>query len=378
MKLFPLYTFYAFLLLSCIKKDVKEVTYNNPSGYIKYASTLNIQKYKGYSLVEISKLWQNAGNEKMSLLFAGADVQIPDSLSDLTLIRTPVNSVVCFSTTHIGYIAALGKTDIIKGVSGKDLFCDPVLKRNLNLGKVADVGYPPSVDYETILKIMPDVVFLYGLESSVTGVMKRLADAGIVSVVVADFLEMHPLGKAEWIKFFAGLFDAGEKGDSIFELVSENYLSFKNTVENVCYKPKILTGLPWKDTWYMAGGKSFTARFIEDAGGDYLYKNNPSDEYIPLSLETVYNTSASADIWINCGTALSMDDLYARDQRFSVIKAFRTEQVYNNNARLNQAGGNDFWESGVVRADLILRDMITIFHPGRLENENLVYYRKLE
>jgi len=128
----------------------------------------------------------------------------------------------------------------------------------------------------------------------------------------------------------------------------------------------------------MAGGNSFTASFIKDAGGEYLWKDNLSDEFIPLSLEAAFNTSVNADIWINCGTAVSLNDLFSRDPRFEMIKAYRDKRVYNNNARMNDSGGNDFWESGVVRADLILSDLISVFHPGLTENNDLVYYRKLE
>ena len=50
--------------------------------------------------------------------------------------------------------------------------------------------------------------------------------------------------------------------------------------------------------------------------------------------------------------------------------------VYNCNKRLNAAGGNDYWESGVIHPDLILQDLIRIFHP-ELTDAEPTYYRKL-
>ena len=377
MKMIYLFCIICIILVSCLPKDEREG--NNETGYeTEYAVTFDIRKHEGFHLVEITKPWQNSGNEKFSYVLAGHGKSVPDTLSHLDIIRTPVESVICFSTTHIGFISALQKTESIKGVSGKDFCCDTDVRRNIEEGLVYDVGYPPAINYETILKINPDVVFLYGLESSVTGIIKRLSAAGISSLIVSDYLETHPLGKAEWIKFFASLFELEDRGDSIFNKVAENYNALINIAGTAQNKPKVLTGLPWKETWFMAGGRSFTARFIEDAGGDYLYKENPSDEFIPLSLESVYNTSANADIWINCGTAVSLNDLLSRDKRFNIVRAIQQGRVYNNNARMNNTGGNDFWESGTVRADIILKDLISIFHPGIIGDHELVYYRRME
>jgi iron complex transport system substrate-binding protein len=289
-----------------------------------------------------------------------------------------VKSVVSFSTTHIGFISALNKTETIKGISGKDYFYDSFLRKLYGNGKIVDVGYPPSIDYETIVRINPDVVFLYGLGASEAAIIKRLADAGISTIMISEFLEDHPLGKAEWIKLFAVLFDLKEKGDSLFDAVSGHYNELIPFVRDLQQKPRVLTGLPWKGTWNMAGGSSFTARLIEDAGGDYLWKDDNSREFIPLSLEAVFSRAGDADIWINTGTATSIPDLISRDKRFENIRAIRKGLVFNNNARLNPSGGNDYWESGTVRPDLILRDLISVFHPEVLEDNELIYYRKLE
>ena len=50
--------------------------------------------------------------------------------------------------------------------------------------------------------------------------------------------------------------------------------------------------------------------------------------------------------------------------------------VYNNNARRTEQGGSDFWESGVIRPDLILQDLATIFHPDASGHDHTLYYYK--
>lgn len=365
------------LLLSCRHKGKNEPEQFVNTG-LSYARTLEIISCDDFTILRVTKPWQKGDDEIFSYIAARENVVIPDSLALLPVIRIPVKSVVSFSTTHIGFISALNKTETIKGISGKDYFYDSFLRKLYDNGKIVDVGYPPSIDYETIVRINPDVVFLYGLGASEAAIIKRLADAGISTIMISEFLEDHPLGKAEWIKLFAVLFDLKEKGDSLFDAVSGYYNELIPLVRDLQQKPRVLTGLPWKGTWNMAGGSSFTARLIEDAGGDYLWKDDNSREFIPLSLEAVFSRAGDADIWINTGTAYSMSDLISRDRRFENIRAIRKGLVFNNNARLNPSGGNDYWESGTVRPDLILRDLISVFHPEVLEDNELVYYRKLE
>ncbi len=60
------------------------------------------------------------------------------------------------------------------------------------------------------------------------------------------------------------------------------------------------------------------------------------------------------------------------------LKAVREKRVYNNNRRVNNEGGNDYWESGVLRPDRILEDLVSIFHPNILKGHTLFYYKRLE
>lgn len=52
--------------------------------------------------------------------------------------------------------------------------------------------------------------------------------------------------------------------------------------------------------------------------------------------------------------------------------------MYNNNARITEAGGNDYYESGAAHPDVILADLIQIFHPGLLPEHKLYYFKQLE
>ena len=117
---------------------------------------------------------------------------------------------------------------------------------------------------------------------------------------------------------------------------------------------------------------------ISDAGGIYLWKENSQRESLPLNFEKVMDRANQATIWINTGNANTLNEILNEDPRLGNIKSFKNKQVYNNNAKMNASGGNDFWESGITHPQLVLKDLIKIFHTEVLPNHSLVYYKKLD
>jgi len=242
------------------------------------------------------------------------------------------------------------------------------------------VGYGQGLNYEMLVDLEPDVVFLYGVEGNVTTTAGKLEELGIQTVFCAEYLEPDPLGKTEWIRLFAHFYGRENEANRSFTMLDSAYRELKDLCLEVEAedKPGVMTGLPWKDTWYIAGGRSFAARLIADAGGAYLWKDNPSQEAFPLDLESVFSKAVNADIWINPGVASSLDELRAFDERFGELPVLRQGNIFNNNARMSEGGGNDYWESATVRPDLVLADLISVFHPELLGDHSMFYYKKMK
>jgi iron complex transport system substrate-binding protein len=228
------------------------------------------------------------------------------------------------------------------------------------------------------MQLKPDAVFAFGVGSDINTQINKLKDLGIPVVLVGEYLEQSPLAKAEWIKFFGAFLAKEEMADSVYNDIQSRYEAIKLSVAKVTSKPSVLTGLPFKDTWWMAGGQSNLAVLINDAGGNFLWRENISKEAFPVSLEEVFLRASKADFWINCGSVNNLNELLAFDLRFSALPAVKKSQVYNNNLHSTPVGGNDYWESGVVHPDLVLKDLVRIFHPELSVNENFSYYKKVE
>ena len=185
------------------------------------------------------------------------------------------------------------------------------------------------------------------------------------------------LGRAEWIKFFGELFDLREKADSIFNEIKTEYLRCAELAGGATNKPKVLSGAPYKGTWYIPGGQTFMAEFYNNSGMDYFYKDNKDNFSLALSLETVMGNFLSSDIWVGVDVK-TYEALASQDERLMLFKPAKTQKVYHYLNRTTTTGGNDFWESAMLRPDILLKDFIRIAHPELLPDWELYYLGELE
>jgi iron complex transport system substrate-binding protein len=147
--------------------------------------------------------------------------------------------------------------------------------------------------------------------------------------------------------------------------------------ENTLDAPSVMLNMPYGDSWFMPSTESYAVRLIKDAGGDYIYKKNMGNASTPIDMEEAYLLASAADMWLNVGMANTLGEVKAACPKFVDTRCFLNGDVYNNNACTNAAGGNDYFESAVVHPDLLLRDLVKIFHPELVE-EPFVYYKRLK
>lgn len=345
---------------------------------IAYAKGFRIVEFPGYTMLNVQNPWQGAKDISFTYYLVNSDDDIPEELKGKTVIRTPVKRIVCLSTTHIALLEFVDEISSLVGMSSPQFVTNQEVISALNNGEIIDVGYEKKLDFEEIVHLNPDLVLAYGINSEVTGYMKKLNELGITVVLNSEYLEKEPLAKAEWVKFIAAFYNKESVAFQKFDQLTQQYNSLKDIVSEEKSKPLILSGLPWKGVWYVPGGESFAAQFIKDAGGLYLWDENRSTEALPLDLETVYEKALKADFWINPGAASNIKDILRVDKRLGGFDVIQTGMIFNNNAVVNQNGGNDYWESGVTNPHLILKDLVKIFHPELLPDHNFVYYKKVE
>ncbi len=348
---------------------------------VQYAKGFEITYYDNYKEIKVYNPWQKANNVQYKYILVDKNVQVPESLStDAQIIETPVKRIVCLSTTHIAFIDFINETNSIVGVAGTKFTNNKNVRKLINQGEIADVGYDKNLNYELLISLKPDIVMTYGVGSETANYINKLNELGIKVIINAEYLEQTPLAKAEWLKFVAAFYNKEKIANKQFSLIENEYNSLKSrlqSIDSIKPKPTVLTNTPMNDIWYVPGGNSYVAKLIKDAGGKYMWDNNKSRESIALSIEAVFEKAHDADDWLYPGSANNLQEIVAVDERRKYFKAYNNNNIFNNNAIQNEFGSNDYWESGLINPHIILKDLIYIFHPEVLSEHKLIYYKKL-
>lgn len=351
----------------------------------QYASGFEIRSTEdGDATIIIShNPWQGAEGVTQTLLIdpKGRFKHIDNH--DVQRLEGPARRVVCMSSSYVAMLSTIGQSQAVVGVSGIDFISDEYVAANRD--KVGDVGYDSNIDYELLLALDADIVLLYGVNAA-SAMEVKLRELGIPYVYIGEYVESSPLGKAEWLVAIGEIVGERERAEQAFEPIPTRYNQLKDIAAECATRPKVMINTPYGDNWYMPSTQSYMAHLIADAAGDYLYDRDTDNTSAIIDNEQAYLLASSADCWINVGQLYSIAELKSRFPKLYDIGCVKQGRVYNCTRRLSPRGGNDFWESGVIRPDVILSDLIKIFHPEIADSlpqelsagEELYYYERLE
>ncbi len=366
-----------FAIVSCTGGSGDLSQWNEEVYVPEYAGGFRILSAEGMQSVIIttSSPWQGASGEERAVFVSRNGESAPDGFKG-EVLKGNADRIVCMSSSYIAMLDALGETGKITGVSGMDFISNPDILAKKD--RIADVGYDGNIDYERLVAASPDIVLLYGITGA-SGMEDKLKELGIPFMYIGEYMEESPLGKAEWCVPVAEIIGRRDKGIEVFRKIPQRYDSLKSIASEAEYRPKVMVNIPYGDAWIMSPPGSYIGRLIADAGADYIYPGDTTEVSRTIDIEEAYKLVNECDYWINTGRVATKAALIAELPKFSGMPCLEEGRVYNNNLRLNGRGGDDFWESGIMHPDIILEDLITIFHPGLLDSgRQLYYYRKLE
>ncbi|MEL6438186.1 MAG: ABC transporter substrate-binding protein [Cyanobacteria bacterium J06621_8] len=359
----------------CIQNTNLNTNYFPKRANINYATRFSVEYQNNYKIVTVNNPYPDA-NTSFKYVLVQCGTPAPKGFKQDQVITVPVNTVASLSTTHLPHLAKLGLVDKLVGVRNLKIVNTPEVVDKIKADKIAELGNN-NVNVERLLELAPDLVTTYGTGNPQTDSYPKLLEAGLKVAINAEYMESTPLGRSEWLKFTALFFNKEEKAEKVFGTISKNYQEFAAKTKAIKKRPKVFTGFNFKGTWYIPGCKSYPAQYLADAGAELICIGNSSGS-VPSSFENIFERAATADYWINVNQSWqNLKDIVKEDSRYSDFQAMQKGNVYNNNARLNENGGNDYWEGGISNPDLILADLIKIFHPELLPNHQLFFYQKL-
>lgn len=325
----------------------------------------------GSTLIISDNPWQGASKVSKMLMILRSGETKPEGFEG-QVISGDAGRIICMSSSHVAMLGCSGASGKVVGVSGLGFLYEQAVRE----GEVAEVGYDEYVDYETLVSLRPDIVLLYGIQGE-SPLEKKLAELCIPYAYIGEYVEDNPLGKAEWMVAVGEIAGCRDAAAEAFGPVSQRYNALKDNVVSM-NRPKVMLNLPWSGTWFLPSEGSYMTQLIEDAGGDFVFRGKAGNASVAVDMEEAYLLCSQADIWLNVSGVNTLDELCGRFPQLSGVRSVVKGAVYDNNLRLSPEGGNDFWESGVVRPDLVLQDLIGIIHPEIAADSELTYYRKIE
>lgn len=340
---------------------------------MKYSSLLQIVKHADYTVVTIRNPWDTL-KVLHTYLLADREKPLPEHLPEGTIVRTPLQKSVIYSSVHCSLWSELDELKGIGGVCGLEYIKLPQIQEGCRNGSIVNVGNSMNPDIERIIDLRPDAILLSPFENS--GGYGRVGKLNIPIVECADYMETSALGRAEWMRLYGLLLGKEAQADSLFAGIEKEYLTLTQQVKSQNLKrPTVISEMKNSSTWYIPGGNSTMGRLYQDAGADYVFAYLSNSGSVPLAFETVFDRGGNADIWL-IKYNQPQDKTYSELERdyapYARFKAFQDRKVYGCNT--NHV---PFYEESPFHPELLLKDLIKIFHPDLLPDYDLKYFSNL-
>ena len=372
---------YLLLLCGCKqqKKDITSIQNTTSTTSIRYANGFTIEtQSNGVTIIKVLQPWANA-ETTYTYALVPKEIQATITLNKSeydAIISTPVENIVVTSTTHIPALEELEVLNNLIGFPDTKYISSKAARKRINSRAIVELGVNESLNTEAVLNLQPDLIFGFAINDG-NSTYETIQRANIPVVYNGDWVEETPLGKAEWIKFFAPFFNKTKEADAVFNKIEESYLEAKALASKAENKPTVLSGAMFKDVWYLPGGKSWAANFLKDANADYLWSSTDENGSLSLSWESVLDVGQHAEYWIGPAQLANYQEMEASSQHYTQFDAFKNRKVFSTANTLWETGGTLYYELGPQRPDLVLKDLIHILHPGLLPNYEPYFFKPL-
>lgn len=364
----------ALLLLSACGRGGKSASFSTDGEEVtmQYAENLFITEHEGYTVAQLRNPWQTNAILHTYLLVPKT-APLPKDLPAGTVIRTPLNKIIVYSSVHCGLINKLGAIESIAGVCDLNYITLPIVQERHAAGLIANIGEGMAPNIEKIIDVHPDAIWLSPFENS--GGYGRIEKLNIPLVECADYMETSALGRAEWMRFYGLLLGKTAEADTLFQKIATSYNELKTLAQSATEHPTVMSELKSSSTWYTPGGKSTVARLYADAGANYFFKDDNRSGSIPLSFEVMYERAQYADYWIIKYNQTSNKTYTEMKQDFAPytgFKAYKERKIYGCNTNYIP-----FYEESPFQPDIYLKELIKIFHPALLPTYESKYFSNL-
>ncbi|MBQ0073311.1 MAG: ABC transporter substrate-binding protein [Prevotella sp.] len=370
---FPFSIFHLFFLLFSCTGTKTDLSDSGMPIAMRYADFLSLSESDGIVTATITNPWDTTRILHRYVLVP-SDQDLLAQLPEGDVIRTPLQRSVVYTSVHCSLVNQLGAYKGIAGVCDADYIYLDKIQRDVKAGLMRNIGNSMSPDMEQLIDLSPDAILLSPFENS--GSYGKLGKMGIPLIECADYMETSPLGRAEWMRFYGLLYGRRHEADSIFATIEKEYNSLKALAAKEKAKPSIVADTKVGATWYIAGANSTMGRLYADAGGAYLFADEPSNGAVPYDPEVAFDKAQQADLWLikyNQATDMTKEQLAQAWPNNARMKAFKDNNIYACNLTASL-----FYEETPFHPELLLKELIHIFHPHLLPDYKARYFFQIE
>ena len=350
---------------------------------VKWAKDWTVTYHGNYKVLNMGPVGDaNAGSrETYVLVQKGTPApELTGNLADAHLVQIPVETI--YETSGGGSVVTalefLGEADALIGLAyipfGDFSEITPQMDRRYKSDDflVANVS---ADGWEPVVEASPEIVI-----EPYSATQRQTARAlGLSAVFYNSFWET-PLGAAEHMKFWSLFFNKEKIANELFEPVEREYVTLARLVAEsvpVDAQPKLIRGsFSSRGSWSAVGGDRVDYHLIRDAGGTPLFLDVElgPDAFASVSVEEAIEVGADADFWWNSSYAALRNGAdgsawVAEDPLNAQIPALGNGRAFHIFKR-----GEDYYKTAVnYRADLLLKDLVSILHPELVPNHETLW-----
>jgi iron complex transport system substrate-binding protein len=361
------------LTKGCVERYDAATDYFPDQVTVEDARNFTVTYHRSYKVVQTKTSAPNS-SERYVLVQCGTPTPpLQGELAGAQVATVPISSLYSASTTHLSLLVDLQRLDVLTGVSTKKFLIGDELVKHAASAQVREFAAASTIDTELVVSQRPGLFMTGGATSTELGVIRQ---AGIPVVANHEWLEPTALARGEWLKYMALFLNEERAAQRLYGEVKARYrdLSAKASALPEARKPTVMTGGGMRGEFVIAGGRSYAAALIKDAGGRYIWSDNSATGTVTVDLEAQLRRAGDADIWINAGSVQSLTAMIKDDPRYGLFKAYRNGQVWVYERLVTPAGGNDYWSRAVSHPDLVLADLVKIFHPALVPQHEFQWY----
>ncbi len=295
---------------------------------LEYAQSFTLDYFKGgYGLATIG------GRDRYLLVPEGQTA--PAGLdADIAVIQKPLKGFYIATTPAMSLVNALGRLDAVSFCGTEaDKWSIEAIREAVSAGSIQYAGKYKEPDYEMLVAAGTNLAIQSAMIESVPEVVNKFDELGIPMLIDRGSEESHPLGKVEWVKFYAALTDTDMSvANALFD-------AQKEVVETLSAGEKIdksvaIFFITSKGKLYVRNDDDYVTKMVELAGGTYIFDalENSGTNSTTMEMEAFYAAAKDADyilyMYSTGGKPETLADLVEKNALIEDFAAVKSGNVW--------------------------------------------------